>query len=74
MTRENEFDIYHICMADGTIIQILLFLEMLKFSENKFLEEQIFVKQNEESFEIFEKYFIFEIQSWKLINYFTDMC
>jgi hypothetical protein len=61
-------------MADGTIIQILLFLEMLKFSENKFLEEQIFVKQNEESFEIFEKYFIFEIQSWKLINYFTDMC
>jgi len=74
VTREKEFDIYHICMADGTIIQILLFLEMLKFSENKFLEEQIFVKQNEESFEIFEKYFIFEIQSWKLINYFTDMC
>jgi hypothetical protein len=61
-------------MADGTIIQILLFLEMLKFSEKKFLEEQIFVKQNEESFEIFEKYFIFEIESWKLINYFTDLC
>jgi hypothetical protein len=46
-------------MADGTVIQILFFLEMLKFSQFFFLKEQIFVKKNEESFEIFEKYFIF---------------
>jgi hypothetical protein len=32
------------------------------------------VKQNEESFKIFEKYFIFEMESWKLINYFANMC
>jgi hypothetical protein len=63
VTRENEFDLYHICKADGTIIQILLFLEMLKFSQIFFLKEQIFVKQNEESFEIFEKYFFCEMES-----------
>jgi hypothetical protein len=33
--------------------QIILFLEMLKFSKTIFFEEEIFVKENEESFEIF---------------------
>jgi hypothetical protein len=61
-------------MVDVTIIQILLFIEMLKFSQIFFLKGQIFVKQNEESFEIFEKKFIFEMESSKLINYLADMC
>jgi hypothetical protein len=33
--------------------QIVLFSEMLKFSTIIFLEEESFVNQNEESFEIF---------------------
>jgi hypothetical protein len=33
--------------------QIILFSEMLKFSNFIFLEEENFVKENEETFEIF---------------------
>jgi hypothetical protein len=50
--------------------KIILFLEMLKFSEILFLSKIFFlVKENEESFEIFEECFIFQMESSKLIIY-----
>jgi hypothetical protein len=42
--------------------------------KNKFLEENIFVKKNEEYSGIFKNYLIFENESSKLNNYSTDMC
>ncbi len=51
--------------------QIVLFLEMLKFSKISFLKGQIFVKENEKYFEIF--WISSEINSLRLINYLVDM-
>lgn len=44
---------------------------MLKISNSTFLDKkkQFFVKENEESFVIYLEYYIFEIESSKLINY-----
>ncbi len=50
---------YHSSLA--ALTQITLFLEMLKFSKISFFKEQFFAQENEKSFEVFEKYFIFEI-------------
>jgi len=47
------------------LAQIVLFLQMLKFSSFTFLEEQDFVKGNEKYFGIF---FILKIKSSRLIN------
>ncbi len=61
----------------------LLFLQMLKFSIKKKnpLEENIFVKKNEEYSGIFKNYLIFENESKfrimefsKLNNYSTEIC
>ncbi len=51
----------------------LSFLDMLKF-EIFIFEEQVFVKENEESFEILRILFFFKMKSSKLINDLADMC
>jgi hypothetical protein len=58
------------------LAQIILFFEMLKFSEIGFFskENKNFVKENEASFAIILIYFIFKMESSKLINYSTNMC
>jgi hypothetical protein len=50
----------------------MLFLKMLNFSNYAFLEEQIFVKENEGSSGVFENVLIFEMESSKLFNYLAD--
>ncbi len=50
----------------------MLFLKMLNFSNFAFLEEQIFVKENEGSSGVFENILFFEMESSKLFNYLAD--
>lgn len=50
----------------------MLFLKMLNFSNFAFLEEQIFVKENEGSSGVFENVLFFEMESSKLFNYLAD--
>jgi hypothetical protein len=54
---------YHITLEG--LAQIIFFLKMLKFSKNIFLEKKkYFVKENEQSFEIFKEYLVFEVESF----------
>lgn len=54
------------------LAQIMSFLKMLNFSNFAFLEEQIFVKENEGSSGVFENVLFFEMESSKLFNYLAD--
>jgi len=47
---------------------------MLKFSKVIFFQEHFFAKENEKSFEIFEKYFILKMEPSKLNDYLANMC
>jgi len=53
--------------------QIILLQEMLRFSKIRILKEQIFVKECEESFGIYENIFLFEMEFSNLISYSADM-
>jgi hypothetical protein len=50
----------------------MLFLRMLNFSNFAFLEEQIFVKENEGSSGVFENILFFEMEISNLFNYLAD--
>jgi hypothetical protein len=50
----------------------MLFLRMINFSNFAFLEEQIFVKENEGSSGVFENILFFEMEFSKLFNYLAD--
>ncbi len=56
------------------LAQILLFLEMPKFSKDTFSKRISFVNENEKSFEIFSNILLLEIESPKLFNHSADMC
>jgi len=56
---------YHSSLA--ALTQIILLLEMLKFSKIIFVKEHFFEKEN-------EKYFIFEMQPSKLNDYLANVC
>jgi hypothetical protein len=61
--------------ALATLAQIVLFLEILKFSIPPFFKEHYFFMKEKENYfwNIFE-YFIFHIKISKLANYSTNMC
>jgi hypothetical protein len=52
---------------------IISFLEILKISKNK-IPKIFFLKENKKSNGIFGKISFFEVESSKLINYWTNMC
>jgi hypothetical protein len=49
--------------------EIIIFLEILKFSKKKFLKKKNFMKENEESLRIFQ---CSEMETSKSINYSAD--
>jgi hypothetical protein len=59
----------------GLATSYIIFTNAEIFNQkNKFLEENIFVKKNEEYSGIFKNYLIFENESSKINNYSTDTC
>ncbi len=57
----GQFDVF------PSSVQVILFLDMLTFSKHNFLKQQVFVKENEEWFEIFSNVLLLEIEPLKLI-------